>query len=216
MTVTTIPSAGIDLTSNFAFTGTVTGTPLGLKEADEWRLTTSFLVASGTDIASNLERNDTASFAQVGTGMSESSGVFTFPSTGIYQISCRGNWLWTQTGVNPHNGLLIRYTTDNSSYSNLAYSYVYIGSSSGDDWFAFTYSTGLFRVANTTTHKVKFMFNLQDQHKYQIVTLRHTMYLGNYEQVLEVPLQQVQLNFKPSDMVLMIIIVRLELLKNIM
>ena len=156
MTVTTIPTAGIDLTSNFAFTGTVTGTPLGLKEADEWRLTTSFLVASGTDIASNLERNDTASFAQVGTGMSESSGVFTFPSTGIYQISCRGNWLWTQTGVNPHNGLLIRYTTDNSSYSNLAYSYVYIGSSSGDDWFAFTYSTGLFRVANTTTHKVKF------------------------------------------------------------
>ena len=30
MTVTTIPSAGIDLTSNFAFTGTVTGTPHGL------------------------------------------------------------------------------------------------------------------------------------------------------------------------------------------
>jgi len=146
----------INLANNFAFTGTVTGTPLGLKEADEWRLTTSFLVASGTDIASNLERNDTASFAQVGTGMSESSGAFTFPSTGIYQISCRGNWLYTQTGVNPHNGLLIRYTTDNSSYSNLAYSYSYIGSSSGDDWFAFTYSTGLFRVANTTTHKVKF------------------------------------------------------------
>ena len=146
----------LDLTANYAFTGTITGTPLGLKEADEWRLTTSFLVASGTDIASNLERNDTASFAQVGTGMSESSGAFTFPSTGIYQISCRGNWLYTQTGVNPHNGLLIRYTTDNSSYSNLAYSYSYIGSSSGDDWFAFTYSTGLFRVANTTTHKVKF------------------------------------------------------------
>ena len=30
MAVTTIPSAGIDLTSNFAFTGTVTGTPQGM------------------------------------------------------------------------------------------------------------------------------------------------------------------------------------------
>jgi hypothetical protein len=36
-------------------------------------------------IASNLERNDT-SFSYIGTGMSQSSGVFTFPSTGIYLV----------------------------------------------------------------------------------------------------------------------------------
>ena len=57
---------------------------------DQWRLTTSF-TSSGLPITSNLERNDT-NFAYVGTGMSESSGVFTFPSTGIYLIMYQINY----------------------------------------------------------------------------------------------------------------------------
>ena len=156
MALSKIQAESMNLADTYAFTGTISGIPQGLEEADEWRLNTAFLVASGTDISSNLERNDTASFAQVGTGMSQSSGVFTFPSTGVYKITCKGHWVWTQTGVNPHNGLLIRYTTDNSNYSTLSYSYSYIGSSSGDDWFATTYTTALFRVADVSTHKVKF------------------------------------------------------------
>jgi hypothetical protein len=33
-----------------------------------------------------LERNDTAGFNYIGTGMTESGGVFTFPSTGTWMI----------------------------------------------------------------------------------------------------------------------------------
>jgi hypothetical protein len=58
---------------------------LGITEADQWRLNTSFS-GDATPIASNLERADNASFGYIGTGMSESSGIFTFPSTGIYKI----------------------------------------------------------------------------------------------------------------------------------
>ena len=36
-------------------------------------------------LTSNLERVDT-SFEKIGTGMSQSSGVFTFPSTGKYEV----------------------------------------------------------------------------------------------------------------------------------
>ena len=58
----------------------------GITEADQWRVTTNFNSNSSAYlITSNWERNDTH-FDKIGTGMTESSGVFTFPSTGIYLI----------------------------------------------------------------------------------------------------------------------------------
>ena len=60
----------------------------GLSMADTWRLTTTYDPGnSSVDfITANWERDDTNGFGQLGTGMTESSGVFTFPSTGIYQL----------------------------------------------------------------------------------------------------------------------------------
>ena len=58
---------------------------LGISMADQWRLTTSFTGDAGP-ISSNLERNDSSGFAKIGTGMTESSGTFSFPSTGIYKL----------------------------------------------------------------------------------------------------------------------------------
>jgi len=65
----------------------LTGIVSGLENADSWRLTTSF--SSGSVIANNLERVDTqgSTTLPLGTGMTESSGVFTFPQTGIYFIN---------------------------------------------------------------------------------------------------------------------------------
>ena len=57
----------------------------GITEADMWRLTTD-ITANESPISNNLERVDNASFAKIGTGMSVSSGVWTFPSTGLYQV----------------------------------------------------------------------------------------------------------------------------------
>ena len=66
----------------------------GITMADQWRVNTNFNSNSSAYlITSNWERNDTH-FAQIGTGMTQSSGVFTFPSTGIYlimyQFNCQG------------------------------------------------------------------------------------------------------------------------------
>jgi len=66
---------------------TVTGITQGITEADKFRLTTTLSGASdGTVFTSNLERSDDATFAKIGTGMSESSGVFTYPTTGLYKV----------------------------------------------------------------------------------------------------------------------------------
>ena len=56
MSKTKVDSTGIDLSDNFAFTGTVTGTP-GITMADQWRVTTSFQ-GDQNPVASNWERND--------------------------------------------------------------------------------------------------------------------------------------------------------------
>jgi len=65
----------------------------GITEADQWRLTANLTNpgASDTTITANLERVDDASFAKIGTGMTESSGVFSFPSTGLYCVNYRIN-----------------------------------------------------------------------------------------------------------------------------
>ena len=59
-------------------------TGVGITEADQWRLTTDF-EGTVTTIASNLERNDT-NFEKIGTGVSQSSGMFSFPSTGKWWV----------------------------------------------------------------------------------------------------------------------------------
>ena len=68
---------------NIASGHTLSG--VGITEADQWRLTTN-IHNTNADITSDLERIDTPPQGYLGTGMSESSGIFTFPSTGIWQV----------------------------------------------------------------------------------------------------------------------------------
>jgi len=84
MSKTKVDSTGIDLSDNFAFTGTVSGTP-GITVADQWRLTSDF-TGNASPIASNLAQVNSSGQGTLGSAMTVSSGVFTFPSTGIYLV----------------------------------------------------------------------------------------------------------------------------------
>ena len=72
---------------------TLTNFPEGITEADTWMITGTFQNSSnGVDEVktSNWSRQVAptyGSFSKIGTGMSESSGIFTFPSTGIYHLT---------------------------------------------------------------------------------------------------------------------------------
>jgi len=138
-------------TSGFATTN-------GITMADQWRLTANF-TGNADPIASNLERNDNASFGYIGTGMSESSGIFTFPETGIYQVE------FVATMARLSNDAIVGYaiegTTDNSSYSVLARNFTNTGTiaSSYNEIIVSTF----FDVTDTSTHKVKFVVSSSSQ-----------------------------------------------------
>jgi hypothetical protein len=102
---------------------TVGGTSLsanGITMVDQFRLTSDFdIPTSEGSITSNLERSDSRGAASFGSlQMSESSGVFTFPSTGFYLVI-----FTVQFYASANDGNLlaaIKHTTDNSSYSTTA------------------------------------------------------------------------------------------------
>jgi len=126
----------------------------GITEYDMFRLTSD--TQGPFTLTSNLERVDT-SFEKIGTGMSESSGVFTFPSTGKYEVR------FTATGKNPdatgeRNYVAnIQLTTNNSSYSNVASSSNNIGyySSSVNNWQT-TSAFVFLDITDTSNMKIKF------------------------------------------------------------
>tara|TARA_R100001509_G_scaffold141479_1_gene96564 strand:+ start:1303 stop:1899 length:597 start_codon:yes stop_codon:yes gene_type:complete len=165
MAVTTIPTAGIaddavgntklDLSENYAFTGTVTGIPTGVQEADMWRISSNFAIPGGAVvISSNTERVDDATFSKIGTGMTESSGIFTFPQTGLYQVRFNAGSVRSTSG-NFNVYIYLDGTSDNSSYDALAEGRESINPNYSVNWAAVSAET-FFNCTNTSTHKVRF------------------------------------------------------------
>ena len=124
----------------------------GITMADQWRITSDFNVTSFAYITSNWERNDDDGYGKIGTGMSESSGEFSFPSTGVYLVRSVISWYPSGGGVN-YNRIGIHTTIDNSSYAARAYSWS--GVESSNQYNNMTAEI-LFDVTNVSTHKVKF------------------------------------------------------------
>ena len=60
----------------------------GITMVDQWRLSSNYAIPDSNvnDITANWERNDNTGFGGIGSAMTESSGIFSFPSTGIYFI----------------------------------------------------------------------------------------------------------------------------------
>tara|TARA_R100000353_G_scaffold4368_1_gene6466 strand:- start:267 stop:908 length:642 start_codon:yes stop_codon:yes gene_type:complete len=142
-----------DGSGNLAFASVAVG---GITMADQYRLTTDLSGSSPNDyITSNLERVDTGGQGTLGTGMSESSGMFTFPSTGIYKVDFQFNAY--STSSQRYVGGRIEVTTDNNNYTILSDSSdgIYVPSTSS--WGTSQTST-LIDVTDTSNVKVKFRY----------------------------------------------------------
>jgi hypothetical protein len=143
-----VANGGTNLSSGFAN---------GITEADMWRITTNFTVATaGTELTSNWERVDTDGFGKIGTGMSQSSGIFTFPSTGVYLVSFNSNYLQTVNDAN-YVSVQILTTLDNSSYSDATST---LSASRVND-NNINYMQFIFNVSSTTNRKCKFIMYAQ-------------------------------------------------------
>ena len=92
---------------------------LGITEADQWRITTNLTgVTTAVDVTANWERNDSTGYSVLGTGMTQSSGIFTFPSTGYYFIEFRTTFV-TTSSASSYVSNIIYITTNNSSYTDV-------------------------------------------------------------------------------------------------
>ena len=134
----------LSLTTN---TGTVVDTSVNPFLAyDTWYLTADDTTA-GSHQVDGWTRNTTSGITQIGSAMSESSSVWTFPTTGYWQIiwkpffSCSGtDQIQTQISI----------TTDNLSTNTTIGSLIATGRI-GDGYLSY-----LFDVEDTSTHKFRF------------------------------------------------------------
>ena len=127
--------------------------PGGISFSQQWRLTSNKSTSSSSsDISANLEVVDSGGYGGLGGTMTQSSGIFTFPSTGIYLIMAKGAYSVSGGGQSDYNEMDLHTTTDGSSFNRAAIGWCCIVSGG--------YGTAacdfMFDVTNTSTHKVKF------------------------------------------------------------
>jgi len=116
----TLPDASVTLASGTMLATDGDGSSLtgvGVTEADQWRITTDFAGNVGP-ITANWERCDNKGSGYLGTGMSLSSGIWTFPSTGFWLVFCYAN-LYLSTGNSVYSGIGLKATDDDSAYTTV-------------------------------------------------------------------------------------------------
>jgi len=147
-----IVNADINASAAIAFSK-LTGVTNGITEADEFRFLGPTNNING--ILNSWERND-FNFEKIGTGMTNTSGVFSFPSTGKWLINFH-MYVYSNS-FSRYNDMYSQVTINNSAYNTNMYhsfpiphasSYMHTGGSTSCQ----------FDVTNISTHKIKFMFN---------------------------------------------------------
>ena len=124
----------------------------GITEADQWRLTADTAGGTNADITANLERVDDTNFAKIGTGMTESSGVFTFPSTGLWHVISNPMY---STNQDASTFLFTNLSSDSgSNYSSIA---VVTGANDNvGNAILSLYVSAFVNVTNASTFRIKF------------------------------------------------------------
>jgi hypothetical protein len=125
----------------------------GISEADSWRLTAdqSFASSGISDVTSNWERVDTTGFDKIGTGLSQSSGIFSFPSTGYYLIDFSASFFASAARL--YVGFFSWVTLDNSNYLQAAGGYGSLHALNAYTNNAFSF---IIKVTDITNIKFKF------------------------------------------------------------
>ena len=117
----------------------------GITTADMWRTSAHQTIpSSSTTVVSSWTQ-----MSYLGSAMSVSSGIWTFPSTGFWLVYY--NMYAYKTSNMDYITTYIQTTTNNSSYGTVAF---------GDNQFQANYQTSnqqiIFDVTDTSTHKVRF------------------------------------------------------------
>ena len=150
---------GADGSSNQAMvtngSGALLFASLGVTMADQWMLTSSFSPGGAVSIVtSGWGRVSRAGYGSLGSGMTESSGVFTYPQTGIYFVEYTAQLI--STSAQRYLGQRIQTTHNNSSYSHATDVLTHIGITNSFGAYAQATSSVIQDVQDVTQDKVRF------------------------------------------------------------
>ena len=126
--------------------------PFGVGEYDMWYLSADTTTEDNTPLDTNLIRfaPNNAMFQFIGTGMSKSSGVFTFPSTGKWEVIVQAQFDTGNSGSDGNHAYLST-THDNSTWQTIA-----MGSANGQEITA-TSPPILIDINDTANDKVRLL-----------------------------------------------------------
>ena len=157
--LTNIPAANLTGTLPAISGANLTGISGGITEADHWRINTSF-TGDSVPISANWERADRATFeGKLGTGLTESSGVFSFPSTGWY--FCIWHHYYYASGDSPWNEMGCAFSNDSgANWTDTAHT---------EGWYersgtAYTKQScsQIFDITNISTQRMRFRVDVDN------------------------------------------------------
>ena len=115
-------------------------------QIDNWRLTANFTTNAAT--VTGWEQPDDATSATAGASMSESSGIFTFPNTGLWKVT--GCIMTSLVNADTSGGVFYHVSSDSgSNYDIIA------GSFEARDATQVSYNQMLINVTDASTFRFK-------------------------------------------------------------
>ena len=122
-----------------------------------WHKTTnSETIQSATLIDDWTEVSDGHGFKRIGGAFTVSSGVFTFPQTGVYKLDAQ--FAFNKGDASRYVGGYISFSNNNgSSFDNYAV-YQDLNDAGSNDAYASLKVIRYLNITNTSTHKVKLQF----------------------------------------------------------
>ena len=147
-----VSTSGIITATSFSGSGAnLTGIVHGITEVDQWYLPSDWST-SGAYINTwqRFTQANVSAASPLGTGMSHSSGVFTFPSTGKYLVMLNAHYLLVQ---NDNVVVQIKVTINNNDY--YTYATAKDGNSASNSIAAGSSAIAFVDVTNTSNVKVQ-------------------------------------------------------------
>ena len=145
-------AAGVTIDGALIKDGNVAGI---MAEADQWTITSN--ASSTGTLTSNWARPSGTLLAYKGTGMTESSGIFSFPSTGYWLIMVQAYLSSPTSGVGSAQLNTVSTNDNFSSEDEIGVNRIY---QSSDNNYTTTFSQSIIDVTDLSNHKVKFYLSV--------------------------------------------------------
>jgi len=134
--------------------GSAVATTNGITNVDRWTMSNQNY-SSGSTMTTGWSRVTTLNGMPFGTGLTQSSGIFSFPTTGLYKIDIM-SYVYDGNNTHTYVGIAMKGTNDafSSNTQSLGVSYNQIAIAQGHGNIA---EHTLYKIDNTSNNKFKLM-----------------------------------------------------------